>query len=63
MVLGLKKTVVDDLVFLAGAIILFNTLIKFPIISKYIEQYRIVFVILAILLIVYRNKIADAIGE
>jgi len=63
MVFGLKKATVDDLLTIIAAIFLFNTFVKFDIVAKYIEQYRLIIFGLAIVLIIYRNKIADTLGE
>ena len=63
MVLGIKKDTIDDVITVAAAIILFNVLPQFKVVGAYFARYPMILAGIAIILIIYRNKIASLIGE
>ena len=62
MVLGIKKDTLDDVITVLAAIILFNVIPQFKVVGVYFTKYPMILAAIAIALIAFRKRIADAIG-
>jgi len=60
---GLKKETVDDVLTVLAAVMIFNTLPQFQFVGQYFKDYPIIILAMAIIIIAYRNKIANSLGE
>jgi len=58
----IERSTVSHLMTLLAGILLFNGLIYLPKVGEYFKKYPIVIVILAIVILAAKDKIADAIG-
>jgi len=60
---GLKKETVDDVLTVLAAVMIFNTLPQLQFVGQYFKDYPIIILAMAIIIIAYRNKIANSLGE
>ena len=61
--IGIKKDTIGDVLTVLGAVLVFNGLIKLKFVGDYITKYPLIIFIIGILLIIFRNKIANVIGD
>ena len=58
----MEKNTVENIVILLASVLIFNSLPKFQIVGAYFEQYPIIIFIVAILLLIYKDRIANQLG-
>lgn len=58
----MQKNTVENLIYLVAGILLFNGIVNLPIVGKYFTLYPWIIVGVAIVLIIYKDKIAAMFG-
>ena len=59
----LEKNTVENLIVLVAGVLLFNGLVYTPYLGKYFQKYPLIIVGLAILLLMFKDRIASTIGR
>jgi len=61
--LGMNKDAANNLIVLVCGVFIFNSLINFPAVGAYFIKYPIIIFGLAILLLIFKDKIAGTLGR
>jgi len=58
----MDENTIENLVILLSSVLIFNSLPKFQVVGQYFEKYPIIIFGLAIVLMVYKDKISKKLG-
>lgn len=59
---GIMKSTVEDITLVLASILLFNGLVNLPTIGKYLQQYPLIIVVVALLMMIFKKKIGETLG-
>lgn len=59
---GLDKNTIGNLVVLISSVLIFNGMINLPAIGLYLKEYPLIILIIAVVLLAFKEKIANSIG-